>query len=361
MLFRRENPYLCKNRMKMKLLDKYTTPKLLLISIISAIVIIYPNIACLPWELGYIKDAELTNYYLYFGFRYVYFCVLIFALMKVNFQRFSTQLFSRRFLYTAIISVIAYGIFAATTLLAYPKASHRGSVLLFQFFAVCFLCALMGHIYLMYKVQRKKEQEIEQLKMENLQSRYNALMSQINPHFFFNSLNGLTSLIRKKNDENTLTYVSKMSDVFRYILQSDKKGLVTIEEELAFVQAFRYMMEIRFANKLQFDVTCDLQSFKLPVLSILPLMENVVAHNTIDSEHKMVVTIRMNGQNELIVINPKHPKLSPPETNGTGLANLNTRFLLLMNKPIRIEDSETMFCVYLPLVPYRSPQESKNI
>lgn len=203
----------------------------------------------------------------------------------------------------------------------------------------------------MYNIQRKKEQEIEQLKMENLQSRYDALMNQINPHFFFNSLNGLTSLIRKKNDEDTLTYVSKMSDVFRYILQSDKKGLVTLSEELEFVNSFFYMMKVRFANKLEFKIDVDPGKIncKLPVLSVLPLIENVVVHNQIDSEHKMTVTIWLNEDNELVVSNPEYPKITPPETNGTGIRNLSNRFALLMNKQIRVEDTGDTFSVYLPL------------
>lgn len=142
-----------------------------------------------------------------------------------------------------------------------------------------------------------------------------------------------------------------MSDVFRYILQSDKKGLVSLEEELEFVNAFFYMMEVRFASKLNFkiDVDTSKRCYKLPVLSILPLIENVVVHNKIDSEHKMVVAIVLNDKNELVVSNPKYPKLTPAETNGTGLKNLSNRFSLLMNKRIRIEDTEDTFNVYLPL------------
>lgn len=272
-------------------------------------------------------------------------------LIRINLEKFSTQSFNKRFWYNILISGLAYGIFVALTLLVYTKPKHFGSILVFQFSVVCFLSTFMGHIYLMYKVQRKTEQEIEQLKVENLQSRYDALMNQINPHFFFNSLNGLTSLIRKKNDENTLTYVNKMSDVFRYILQSDKKGLVSLEEELEFVNAFFYMMEVRFASKLNFkiDVDTSKRCYKLPVLSVLPLIENVVVHNKIDSEHKMVVAIVLNDKNELVVSNPKYPKLTPAETNGTGLKNLSNRFSLLMNKRIRIEDTEDTFNVYLPL------------
>ena len=87
--------------------------------------------------------------------------------------------------------------------------------------------------------------QIERLRFENLQSRCDALANQINPHFFFNSLNGISSLIRKKDDEKTLMYVHQLSDIFRYILQSDRKGLVSLREELEFMLSFQYVMEVR--------------------------------------------------------------------------------------------------------------------
>lgn len=147
-------------------------------------------------------------------------------------------------------------------------------------------------------------------------------------------------------------YVHELSDIFRYILQSDKRGLVTLREELEFIQSFRYVMEVRFANKLVFLIQVDeamQDELTLPVLSLLPLVENVTVHNRIDSEHKMEITIRLNEQKELVVSNPIYPKLSPPDTNGTGLKNLENRFALLMNRQIRIECDENTFRVYLPL------------
>jgi LytS/YehU family sensor histidine kinase len=200
--------------------------------------------------------------------------------------------------------------------------------------------------------KREEKSRIEQLRIENLQSRCDALTNQIHPHFFFNSLNGLTSLIRKKNEGNTLEYVNKLSDVFRYILQSEKKGLVTLEEELGFVKAFQYMMEIRFANKLVFDISVDndQMNLKIPVLSLMPLIDNVVVHNIIDSEHKMKISIRLNDQLELIISNPVFPKLTSPDTNGTGLKNLENRFSLLIGKHIKIESDTETFRVYLPLL-----------
>jgi len=333
---------------------KYITRNLPLVSLVSAVFIIYPNIACIPWELASMQKAEYPGLIIYFTYRLLFFWGLISLLIKYNLKKLPIAPFQTRLVRNFLILLVAYLVFAS---ISYTVASYGirtdflGSTLIFQFFVTCFICTFIGYISMLYNKQIEKEQEIEQLKMENLQSRYDALMNQINPHFFFNSLNGLTALIRKKNDENTLTYVNKMSDVFRYILQSDKKGLVTLEEELEFVYAFRYMMEVRFANKLEFniDVDPDLMSYKLPVLSILPLIENVVVHNMIDSEHKMAVKIWLNEKSELVVSNPVYPKLSPPETNGTGLQNLKNRFLMLMNKKIRIEDRESIFCVYLPL------------
>jgi LytS/YehU family sensor histidine kinase len=126
---------------------------------------------------------------------------------------------------------------------------------------------------------------------------------------------------------------------------------VTLGEELEFVQAFRYMMEVRFANKLIFNIHVaeENRDLKIPVLSLLPLIDNVVVHNIIDSEHKMEVVICLNSQMELSVSNAVYPKLSPSNTNGTGLRNLENRFLLLLNKQIRIKNDGIRFTVYLPL------------
>ena len=147
-------------------------------------------------------------------------------------------------------------------------------------------------------------------------------------------------------------YVHQLSDIFRYILQSDRKGLVSLREELEFMLSFQYVMEVRFANKLTFSVRVEEERkdlLMLPVLSLLPLVDNVVVHNRIDSEHKMEISIVLNEQDELVVSNPVYPKLSAPDTNGTGLANLESRFTLLMNKQIRIESTEDTFRVCLPL------------
>lgn len=339
------------NKIGDKLLREYNSYQLLFISSVAALFVIYPDITWLPFDLGNLEEAEKSNYIVFFLFRYGFFVGLIYLLIKINLQQVKTVLFKKRFFYNIGVAMAAYIIFGVISFLLYGRLKHFGSLVLFQFFFIAILNTLMGHIVVLYTEQRKRELEIEELKTENLQSRYDALTNQINPHFFFNSLNGLTSLIRKQNNEATLTYVNKLSDVFRYILQSDKKGLVSLGEELAFVDGFRYMMEVRFANKLEYRIDIDekILSHKLPVLSILPLLDNIVVHNRIDSEHRMVISIYSNDGDELVVSNPVYPKLSPAATNGTGLKNLESRFQLLMGKQIRIENKGDAFNVYLPL------------
>ncbi|MDR3308614.1 MAG: histidine kinase [Tannerella sp.] len=335
----------------MNLLDKYSLFKLLMVSMISAAFVVYPNISCLAFDLSFLDVTARKSHIWFFCYRYAFFTALFWILLAINLRRLSDAKMTRRFLVSLLVTLAAYAIYVGLSVTCYHKSDCFGSVLLFQFFVACILSAIAGHVSLLYIVQRKKEQEIEQLKIENLQSHCDALANQINPHFFFNSLNGLTALIRKKDEDKTLEYVNKLSDVFRYILQSDKKGLVELEEELRFVQAFRYMMEVRFANKLTFSINVDehQRNLHIPVLSILPLIDNVVTHNTIDSQHKMDVSITLNEANELVVSNPVFPKLTPSVTNGTGIKNLEHRFLLLMNKQIRINCNEKFCTVYLPL------------
>ncbi len=340
-----------KEDIKTNMAVKLSPFKLLIISLISAVFIIYPNITFFSMERDYLGEAKHTAHLLFFIFRYLFFSVLIWSLILYNLRRIKISTIGKRLIHSFIFTTLSYLVYIGFSVLLSPKPEWFSGIMLFQFFVIFLFCALIGHVSQLYAEQRKKEQEIEQLKIENLQSRYDALSNQINPHFFFNSLNGLSSVIRKKNEENALEYVNKLSDVFRYILQSDKKGLVTLGEELEFVKAFFYMMEIRFANKLVFniDVKDEMRDLKLPVLSLLPLIENVVMHNTIDSEHHMEVNISMNPQMELSVSNPVFPKLSLPDTSGIGLKNLEHRFLLLMNSHIRVKKDETSFTVYLPL------------
>ena len=208
--------------------DTYISRKLPLVGLISAVFIIYPNIACLPWDINFWK-SKLYGFLLVFCLSFLFFWGLICLLLRYNLRQLSTAQFKERFGRNFLYSLAAYAGFASISYWIHSygiRTDFLGSTLISQFFILCSLCTLIGHISMLYSTQREKEREIERLRIENLQSRCDALANQINPHFFFNSLNGVQSLIRKKDDEKTLMYVHELSDIFRYILQSDKRGLV---------------------------------------------------------------------------------------------------------------------------------------
>jgi signal transduction histidine kinase len=194
--------------------------------------------------------------------------------------------------------------------------------------------------------------EYEKLKTEKWQTSYNALMGQINPHFFFNSLNGLNSLIRSGEQEQTLTYLDELSSVFRYILQSNKKELVTLAEELQFVKAYAYLLSVRYEGKLFFSIQANTSHMlcRLPILSVLPLIENAVKHNVISKQYPLQVDIYTTEDNRLTVSNAVQPKTEENSGSGIGLKNLWERYRMLTGKDIEISNRKGYFTVSLPLL-----------
>lgn len=333
--------------------DSYIIRKRVLISIICTFLITYPNMVWIPWNLSHLEsDGELA-FWASSVFRFGFFFCLFYAQLGFNIKRLGNSSFlarfGRNFLFSLVGGIVFLAISSLVPLLEI-QSGPVGKYLMFQFIVVSLICTFIGHIANIDREQRRKEQEIERLKIENLQSRCDALTNQINPHFFFNSLNGISSLVRRGDEDTTLEYVTQLSDIFRYILQSDKKQLVTLGDEIRFVEAFSHVMQVRFVGKLTFNINIgtDNMDAKLPVLSLLPLLENVTTHNRIDSDHKMTVDILVSDK-WLVISNPVFPKISKAETNGTGLNNLQHRFELLTGKSIEVNETDNLFTVKLPL------------
>lgn len=209
---------------------------------------------------------------------------------------------------------------------------------------------LYGWVYVLNSKQQAVVMENERLKNENLTTRYNMLVGQINPHFFFNSLNSLAMLVREKHDEKALTYIDQLSYTFRYIIQNGQSTLMTLDEELKFVEAYSYLFKIRYADKLFFDIDIEekYRTWTLPALSLQPLIGNAVKHNTITRSKPFHISIRTeNGW--LVVSNPKMPKLEPEPSTGIGLENLRNRWHLITGRDIEIIDTDKEFVVRMPL------------
>lgn len=212
------------------------------------------------------------------------------------------------------------------------------------------IVVLYGKIYQMHYKQQEIEVENERLKNENLTWQYNTLVNQVNPHFLFNSLNSLSMLVREEKKEDALVYIDQMSDTYRYIIQDGTAEMTTVENELRFLEAYKYLLEIRYAGKLHINVEVDevTHAYKLPPLSIQPLIENAVKHNTITSAHPMRIDITTE-EGYIVVANTLTPKLEPESSTGIGLKNLSHRYELLTDRNIVVENNGATFTVKLPI------------
>ncbi|MFZ0473527.1 MAG: histidine kinase [Bacteroidales bacterium] len=220
-----------------------------------------------------------------------------------------------------------------------------------EFLFIFVITTLLGKVLELINVQQKMQLENEQLRSENLQNRYDVLLNQINPHFFFNSLNSLASLVRDGRSDNALKYIDELSNTYRYAMQSPGKELVSVAEELESLKAYSYLQQIRFEDKLFIEIDVDEEANRmlLPVLSLQPLIENVVKHNIISTDAPLTITITGNIES-ITVLNPVRPRQNKGEKSGTGLKNLFARYKLLTGHDLLIENGNTIFSVTLPLV-----------
>lgn len=191
--------------------------------------------------------------------------------------------------------------------------------------------------------------ENEKLRADNITTHYEALKSQMDPHFMFNSLNTLQSLI-KVDAEKANDYVQELSQVLRSTLQN--KEVVTLEQELQGVKAYCNLMQIRYGDNLRFDfdINSNYLTKKVLPLSVQGLIENAIKHNVISGKQPLHVTIATNPDGLLKVSNPIQPKIMEEPSNGIGLANLADRYRLKWNREVEILDDGKVFEVTLPLI-----------
>lgn len=194
-------------------------------------------------------------------------------------------------------------------------------------------------------------QRIERLEADQLRKELAMLKAQLNPHFLFNNLNTLDGLI-DVDPERAKTYLHRLSGIYRYLLTRIEQEWVPLEEELAFAKDYLFILETRFGTIYRFEIlpnTSGPGKWLIPPASLQTVLENVVKHNQGDPEKPLLTTLRRVG-NTFEVSNEKRPKLQPADRLGTGLANLNNRYVLLGQPEIRVANN-SHFTVTLPLIP----------
>ena len=202
-----------------------------------------------------------------------------------------------------------------------------------------------------FQAWKQNVQKTESLARENVQSQLEALKNQLDPHFLFNSLKTLASLI---DDENSPAqkYLDQLSDVYRYVLVSRDKSTVTLEEEMEFLNAYIYLNKTRFRENLQVESQVDVSAYQQHVapLSLQMLVENAIKHNIVSKENPLKISI-LQENNYLSIANNLQEKKTFEKSTKVGLENIINRYRLLTDLRVEVHKNELNFTVRIPLLP----------
>lgn len=207
-----------------------------------------------------------------------------------------------------------------------------------------------------WKNSIKQESTQQQIVAKTESAKFETLKSQIDPHFLFNSLNVLTSLIGE-NQKQAERFTTKLSKVYRYVLEQRNKELIPIEEELKFARTYMELLQMRFEDALEFKISENIPNSELKIvpLSLQLLLENAVKHNVVSSSKPLCISIfEENGF--LKISNNVNPKEAIGKGTKVGLQNIADRYGLISKETIRIENNNKTFTVSLPLL-----KKSSNI
>ena len=190
----------------------------------------------------------------------------------------------------------------------------------------------------------------EKLERENSQIRFETLKSQLNPHFLFNSLNVLSSLIKHDSDK-AQNFVDEFSSVYRYTLDVIEKPVVELREELDFAKSFLFLQKIRFDNAVDMEINVDASklNYLVPPLAVQTLLENAFKHNKATTDSPLKIKIH-NENDSLVVINNLQPKIKGTDSKGVGLSNLKKRYELLGEKLPQYSVTEKEYIAKIPLI-----------
>ncbi|WP_223713463.1 sensor histidine kinase [Niabella beijingensis] len=276
----------------------------------------------------------------------------------------------KRFPYTILflcLGLIIYGVFAAflfgltysffdiyffNNYEAWKSFSALSYDLIFGAFIFYLLILSFSGILFYYKNWQEARLNAERLKRENMQARYDVLKSQIDPHFFFNSLSVLTGLVYKSADLSA-EYITQLSKCYRYILDQKEENLVSLQTELSFLESYLFLIRIRHQNSILFhiDQPSETQQYSmLPPSALQMLVENAVKHNRFAANDPLHVNIRFTDHH-IIVSNDLRKRNGIRFSTGVGLSNIRKRYELITNEQVEIIEADGNFVVKLPFLP----------
>jgi len=194
------------------------------------------------------------------------------------------------------------------------------------------------------------EQEKQELMQANLQRQFDSLKDQVSPHFLFNNLNVLSTLIIK-DPERADEFVEELSNVYRYLLRNSEDNLTPLNEELKFIESYNHLLKTRFGEGYQpeINISKEMKNYKLPPMTLQLLVENAVKHNVVSPDRPLRLQLYTKDQ-DLVITNNLQPRSKIMHSTGVGLENIKSKYKLLHQSEIRINKTDKDFTITLPLL-----------
>ncbi|MFC4633531.1 sensor histidine kinase [Dokdonia ponticola] len=202
-----------------------------------------------------------------------------------------------------------------------------------------------------HAILKKIIREEEQAKQVMVQAQLDALRNQAQPHFFFNTLNTLRDIIDQNSKEEAKEFVDKLSNVYRFILESENSNLISLRDELKFARAYIHIQSERFGDNLriQWDVPETALDRMVVPMSVQLLLENAIKHNVVSRSKPLLIEVYIKD-NHVLVTNKIQAKSTQLPSTKLGLKNIDKRYALISNKSIEVKNDEHTFSVTLPLL-----------
>ena len=234
---------------------------------------------------------------------------------------------------------------------------------------VTFFVTLAFHAFYFYKAYTENKVKEQKVIAGTASAQFESLKNQIDPHFLFNSLNVLSSLI-EENPDNAQRFTTSLSKIYRYVLEQKDKELVPVEEELAFAKTYMNLLKMRFENSITYELPTDedwiasslsMTEAKVVPLSLQLLLENTIKHNVVSETKPLHIKIYFENS-YLIVENNLQKKEILQERKGVGLQNIVNRYALISERKVLVEETQTEFKVKIPILTKQiAIMETKNI
>ena len=283
------------------------------------------------------------------------------TLIMYMLRRYGYRIFKQRILFRAILGGIIATIIGLFVIRVITEVLIEGRPFFefiseenINFYTISFVISMVvtSIFYLFYYYRYRQESKVKEQKFiaKTASAQFDALKNQLDPHFLFNSLNVLTSLI-EENPEAATRFTTSLSKVYRYVLEQKNKDLITVEEELKFAKLYMSLINMRFEDSIVFTVpeTISNPEAKVVPLSLQLLLENAVKHNQVTPSRKLYISIFEKDGN-LIIKNNVQPKKVVKASSGVGLQNIRQRYYLLTDRPVEIIEDAREFQVSIPML-----------